>query len=164
MSRSSTTRAAPCPCNARLKAEAEGLGAAPEDAPLIEEIEKRHIAFEGAQKSHENVRHHGIFIGAACAIAAVPAAIMNRMVALPFLLVAFATTVVSIIYRRRMERAHVAEQEALAAAGAPPTPRGRVWGGSTPPTSPMPLSPGSRTSGMRALGDNRFPAFSTSPS
>ena len=101
-----------------LKAEAEALGAAPEDAPVIEEIERRHEDLEKAQERHEDVRHHAIFIGGACALGAIPAALLNRLYALPFLAVALLTTVISIRFRRRMELARKAETEALAAAGA----------------------------------------------
>jgi hypothetical protein len=101
-----------------LKAEAEALGAAPEDAPVIEEIERRHAEFEGAQERHEDVRHNAIFIGGACALGAIPAALLNRFYALPFLVVALLTTIISIRFRRRMELARKAESEALAAAGA----------------------------------------------
>jgi hypothetical protein len=104
--------------DARLKAEAQSIGAAPEDAPVIEEIERRHEEFEDAQRRHDDVRHHGIFIGGACAIGAIPAAAMNRFYALPFLVVAALATIASVVYRRRMARAAHREQEALAAAGA----------------------------------------------
>jgi hypothetical protein len=103
---------------ARLKDESDAAGANPEDAPLIEEIEKRHAAFEKAERRHESIRHHGIFIGGACAIGAIPAALMVRWMALPFLFVAALTTLVSIVFRRRMERAGVQQDEALALAGA----------------------------------------------
>jgi hypothetical protein len=104
--------------DAQLKVEAEALGAAPEDAPVIEEIERRHQDFEAAQRRHEDVRHHGIFVGGACALAAVPAYLLQRFYAVPFVAVAMVTTLVSILYRRRMELAQRAEHEALAAAGA----------------------------------------------
>ena len=104
--------------DAQLKAEAEALGAVPEDAPVIEEIEHRHEQFEAAQHRHEDVRHHGIFIGGACALGAIPAAFLNRIAALPFLAIALLTTLVSVAYRRRMELARRAEQTALASAGA----------------------------------------------
>jgi hypothetical protein len=104
--------------DAALKAEAEVVGAAPEDAEVIEEIERRHQAFEDAQRRHEDVRHHAIFIGGACALGAIPAALMNRLYGLPFLAVAAITTLVSIRFRRKMARAERAEREALAAAGA----------------------------------------------
>lgn len=104
--------------DAALKAEAESLGAAPEDAAIIEEIERRHQQFEEAQRRHEDVRHHAIFIGGACALGAIPATLMNRLYGLPFLTVAAVTTLVSIVFRRRMARAEKAEKEALAQAGA----------------------------------------------
>jgi hypothetical protein len=101
-----------------LRAEAEAVGASPEDAPIIEAVEERHAAFEAAQARHESVRHHGIFIGGASALGALPAAFLNRWTAVPFLVVAVLTTLVSISFRRRMEKARSGEQEALAAAGA----------------------------------------------
>src|SRR5258708_30107736 len=48
---------------ARLQAESEAAGALPEDAPLIEEIERRHTVFEKAERRHETLCHHGILIG-----------------------------------------------------------------------------------------------------
>jgi len=101
-----------------LRSEAEAVGASADDAPLIEMVEERHAAFEAAQSRHESVRHNGLFVGGAAALGAVPAALLNKWTAIPFLLVAVATTLVSIAFRRRMQRARAAEQEALAAAGA----------------------------------------------
>lgn len=103
---------------ATLRREAEAAGAAPEDAAGIEEIDRRHAAFEAAQARLEYVRHHGIFVGGACVTAAVPALLMHHVAAFPFLLVAIATTVLSIAYRRRMERARREEKRALDEAGA----------------------------------------------
>ena len=102
----------------RLQAESDAAGAVPEDAPLIEEIERRHAIFEKAERRHESIRHHGIFIGGACALGAIPAALLNRLTAIPFLAVAALTTIVSIVFRRRMERAAIAQDEALAKVGA----------------------------------------------
>jgi len=103
---------------ARLQDESDAAGAVPEDAPLIEEIERRHAIFEKAERRHESIRHHGIFIGGACALGAIPAALLNRLTAIPFLAVAALTTLVSIIFRRRMERAAVAQDDALGKVGA----------------------------------------------
>ena len=102
----------------RLREEAEAAGATAEDAPLIEAVEERHAAFEAAQARHESFRHHAIFIGGAAALGAVPAALLNRWTAIPFLAVALLTTLVSIRFRRRLHKARRAEQEALTAAGA----------------------------------------------
>ena len=101
-----------------LRREAEAAGASAEDAPLIEAVEERHAAFESAQARHESFRHHALFIGGASALGAVPAALLDRWTAIPFLAVALLTTLLSIRFRRKMHRARVAEQEALDAAGA----------------------------------------------
>ena len=101
-----------------LHREAEAAGATPEDAPLIEEIEQRHEVFEAAQQKLETIRHYGIFVGGACVLGAVPLVIMGHPASLAFLTVAICTTVLSIFYRRRMEKARKAEQSALEEAGA----------------------------------------------
>jgi hypothetical protein len=102
----------------RLKMEAEAAGASEEDLPVIEEVEERHAAFEAAQRRLDWIRHHGIFIGGAGAIGAIPAGLMNRWTALPFLGVAAANTAISIVFRRHMEKARRLEGEALDKAGA----------------------------------------------
>jgi hypothetical protein len=104
--------------DANLKNEAEVVGAAPEDAELIERIELRHEAFELAQAQLEKVRHLGVFTGGACALGGVPAYLMNRTAALGFVIAAALTLAVGIVYRRRKTKAERLEQEALAAAGA----------------------------------------------
>jgi hypothetical protein len=102
----------------RLKAEVAAAGGDPEDAPLVEVVERRHAAFESAQERLEYVRHHGIFVGGACVAAAVPAVMLKHWASVPLLIVAIVTTVVSIVFRRRMEKARRAEREALERAGA----------------------------------------------
>ena len=104
--------------DARLKAEVAAAGGDPEDAPLVEEVERRHAAFESAQERLEYVRHHGIFVGGACVAAAVPAVALKHWASVPLLIVAIATTLVSILYRRRMEKTRQAERQALEQAGA----------------------------------------------
>ena len=104
--------------DARLKAEVAAAGGDPEDAPLVEEVERRHAAFESAQERLEYVRHHGIFVGGACVVGAVPAVALQHWASVPLLVVAIFTTLLSIIYRRRMEKARKAERRALEAAGA----------------------------------------------
>jgi hypothetical protein len=104
---------------AKLARETRATGAEAEDGPLIEEIERRHAEFEKAQRQNESMRHNGIFIGGMSAPAAAIAkfALHNTIGALGFVGVAALTTVVSIIFRRRMERARLLEAEALAKAG-----------------------------------------------
>lgn len=93
-------------------------GADPLDAPLIEEIERRHEEFEAAQHTLERLRHFGIVVGSTSVLAAMGAVFLRHWVAAPFLAVAVLNTIISIVYRRRMEKARRAEKEALAAAGA----------------------------------------------
>lgn len=104
--------------DARLKYEAELVGVAVEDVALIEEVEERHSAFEDAQKGHETARHNAIFTGGATAMGAVPAALLNRVAAIPFLAVSVATTLYSIGKRRGKDKAYKAMQDALSKAGA----------------------------------------------
>ncbi|MBW3614729.1 MAG: hypothetical protein KY439_05390 [Actinobacteria bacterium] len=104
--------------DAVLKAEVAAIGGDPQDASLVEEVERRHAAFEAAQERLEYVRHHGIFIGGACVLAAMPAALLKHWASIPLLVVAIVTTLVSIAYRRRMERARKAERRVLEQAGA----------------------------------------------
>ena len=102
-----------------LAAESKAAGSDVDDAPLIEEIERRHSEFERAQELNDSVRHHGLFIGGTCPPAAAVAkfALHNAVAGFGFLAVAALTTVVSILFRRRMEKAQAAEEEALARAG-----------------------------------------------
>ncbi|HUP85302.1 MAG TPA: hypothetical protein VM143_06515 [Acidimicrobiales bacterium] len=104
--------------DARLKAEVAAAGGDPEDAPLVGEVERRHEAFEAAQDRLEYVRHHGIFVGGACVVGAVPAVALHHWASLPLLAAAIVTTLVSIRFRRRMEKARKAERVALERAGA----------------------------------------------
>jgi len=103
----------------KLARETHAAGAEAEDGPLIEEIERRHAEFEKAQRQNESVRHNGIFIGGACVPAAAVAKFFlhNTLAALGFIAVAALTTLVSIVFRRRMEKARIAEADALARAG-----------------------------------------------
>ena len=101
-----------------LHREAEAAGAAPEDVPLIEEIEQRHEVFEAAQQKLDTIRHYGIFVGGACVLGAIPLVLMDHPASFAFLAIAIATTIVSIFYRRRMEKARKAELRALEEAGA----------------------------------------------
>ena len=106
--------------DARLRHEAELIGASAEDAPIIEEVEERHSRFEAALARHEWVRHHGIFVGGATTLASAPAAFLlhNDIAAGGFLSVAALTTFTSILFRRHMEKARALEGESLRKAGA----------------------------------------------
>ena len=102
----------------RLEAAATSLGATPEDTAAIAEVDARHREFEKAQDRCESIRHHGAFTGVACAVAGVPAVLMNRWSALGFVAVAAGFTLLAVLYRRRLAQAEKAEAEALEAAGA----------------------------------------------
>jgi hypothetical protein len=103
----------------KLARETKATGAEDADGPLIEEIERRHAEFEKAQRQNESMRHYGIFIGGLCAPAAGVAKFLLHSMpgALGFVAVAAMTTLASILFRRRMERARQLEAEALAKAG-----------------------------------------------
>lgn len=105
-------------CDDHLTSEAEAVGSAPEDAEIIDRVEERHLRFEQAIEHHEKVRFYSIYVGAMSAISAVPVGVRLGMLAAPFLFLAIATTVVSLAFRRRMDNAERAEEEALAEAGA----------------------------------------------
>ena len=102
-----------------LMVESQEAGADVEDAPLIEDIERRHAEFETAQQQNEYVRHHGVFIAGACLPAAGIARFLlhNTPATMGFAAVAALTLLVAVVFRRRMEHARVAEDEALARAG-----------------------------------------------
>lgn len=102
----------------RLHQEAEAVGTAPEDAAVVERIERRHLELEEAVAVHERIRRRALILAGASAVAAVPIAVLDRVGAIPLLALAAVTMLVSVVYRRRVERARTAEQEALREAGA----------------------------------------------
>lgn len=103
----------------RLEAEARAIGAGVEDAEVIERIEARHAAFERSQEQSESVRRATFLTAGFAALSSVPLARAIGLVAVAVLAtVAVVAVAVSILYWRRMESARVAEEEALAEAGA----------------------------------------------
>jgi len=103
---------------AALERVSRDVGMSAGDSTAIADVEERHRRFERAQDRCDSIRHHGIFTGVACALAGVPAVILNRLAAIPFVALAAAFTLVSVLFRRRLEAARVAEADALRAAGA----------------------------------------------
>jgi len=98
---------------------AEATGSAPEDAEVVEQIEKRHDQFESVQAAAERSRRASFFAGAFAALAAVPSAmLLNRNIALALVAAAAVVTGISFIQNQRMIKARKAEEEALAKAGA----------------------------------------------
>ncbi len=101
-----------------LEHAATEMGVSAADSGAFVEVEERHRQFEKAQDHCDSIRHHGIFTGLACALAGIPAVVLNRMAAVPFVVLAAAFTAVSVVFRRRLEVARVKEEEALQSAGA----------------------------------------------
>jgi hypothetical protein len=101
-----------------LTNEAEAVGSAPEDAEIIDRVEQRHKAFEQAIARNEKMRFSAIYVGGMSAIVSVPAGVEYGILAGPFLALSVVTTLMALVFRRKMARAQVAEEEALAAAGA----------------------------------------------
>jgi len=98
---------------------AEAAGSAPEDAEVVEQIERRHDEFEALQAVAEKFRRASFFAGAFAALAAVPSAmLLNRVAAMIFIIGAAIITAVSLAQNQRMSRARQAEEDALAEAGA----------------------------------------------
>jgi len=98
---------------------AEAAGSAPEDAEIVEQIERRHDEFEGVQEVAEKFRRASFFAGIFAALAAVPSAMLiSRLVAMVFIIGAAIVTGVSLVQNQRMIRARQAEEDALAEAGA----------------------------------------------
>lgn len=102
-----------------LVRESQAAGAEVEDAPLIEEIERRHADFETAQSQLATVRRHGAYIAGGCIPAAAATQLMLHTLPATFGFVGVAVTalLMSIVFRRRMEGARIAENEALGKAG-----------------------------------------------
>jgi hypothetical protein len=101
-----------------LQGEADATGSVPEDAAVIEKVEQRHQVFQSAQDRHEGFRRKSIVLALAAAGLALPVSFMSKVFALPLLLVASVTVLVSVMFRSRMQRAAESESEALAEAGA----------------------------------------------
>jgi hypothetical protein len=106
--------------SARAALETVGaeMGASAGDARAIAEVQQRHQAFEAAQDRCERVRRNGIAVGVACALGGVPAVMLDRLAAVALALVAAVFTALSVVFRRRLADAKVAEEDALKKAGA----------------------------------------------
>jgi hypothetical protein len=102
-----------------LAETAQESGSEAEDAVAFAEIERRHKDFEQAQLDNERVRYLSFIVGAGGALIGIAAAaIYSVLWALPFLLLAIASTLASFIVWVRLEDARKHEEEALQAVGA----------------------------------------------
>ncbi len=105
--------------NRRLEEEADAVGSSVEDAEVIERIEHHHEQFERSQAESEKVRRLTFLSAGIAALISVPAAaVIGAIAVVPLAIVAIAAVAVSILYWRRLERARIAEEAALAEAGA----------------------------------------------
>lgn len=105
--------------DAALQAEAEALGSAPEDAEIIERVERRHHAFEAAQARHEQIRRLTLGVSGGATVGTAGAVVLGLdTVAIGIVLVALLSMLASVVTRSRAERARAAEEEALSDAGA----------------------------------------------
>jgi len=103
----------------RLDDEASAVGSTAEDAEVIERIEARHAEFEASQAQLERYRKYTFVISALAAMGVVPAVLyVGLLAAVPLMVLAAASTLISIQMWRKNDKAHAAEEEALAAAGA----------------------------------------------
>jgi hypothetical protein len=102
----------------QLAFEAESVGSAPEDAEIIDRIERHHADFEAAIERRDALRLWTIYVGGLCAIASVAAAMTVAWIAVPLLAVAIGLTLMSLWFQLKMVRARRAEEQALVDAGA----------------------------------------------
>jgi hypothetical protein len=101
-----------------LQRVAEEVGSTPEDAEVADRIEQRHSRVEAAQERNERFRRKAFFASFGSTVLAVPAAMFLPLAAFPLLAIALVTVLVSVYFRRAVNRAEKAEVEALAEAGA----------------------------------------------
>lgn len=101
-----------------LSAEAERAGSDPDKAEMVDLIEQRHQRFEAAIAREERTRRNTMVIGGLGAALSMPAAVIQPAMCLPLLAVTLMAVLFSLYTRRCIATASVAEQEALATAGA----------------------------------------------
>lgn len=105
---------------AGLQAVADAVGAGPEDAGVIELVERRHRQLERAVESLERSRRGAVGVGALALIVGVLTLAGGVPGWATWVLCGIASAMVALTVdrRRRMERARAAEDAALRAAGA----------------------------------------------
>jgi hypothetical protein len=101
-----------------LASEAEAVGSAPEDAEIIDRIERHHAELEAALERQEQLRLWTVLGGGFSALTSVPVAWTLGALAAPLIAIALTMGAISAWYRLRISRAQRAEERALAEAGA----------------------------------------------
>jgi hypothetical protein len=101
-----------------LAEAAQAAGSDAGDVAMCAEIELRHREFEQAQEDNERVRYLSFILGAGGALLGMAvAAIYSFWLAVPLLVLAIVSTLASIGFWQRMERARQREEQALQAIG-----------------------------------------------
>ncbi|HYI62815.1 MAG TPA: hypothetical protein VEW93_13535 [Acidimicrobiales bacterium] len=101
-----------------LQAEALASGTAPEDAEIIDRIERRHTSLEEALGSMNRATRLARGVTAVGVVGTVAALLANPLLAVPLVAITAASLAVAFWHRSRADRARQHEQEALDAAGA----------------------------------------------
>ncbi|QYG94790.1 hypothetical protein HC251_21710 [Iamia sp. SCSIO 61187] len=101
-----------------LQAESVAAGTAPEDAEIIDRIERRHAQLETALEALNRTNRLARVVTAAGVVGCVLAALVQPVLALPLLAITGLALGAAFVYRARAARAERAEREALDAAGA----------------------------------------------
>jgi len=101
-----------------LASEAKAVGSVPSDLAVIDLVEARHEAVERATSRFEGTRKRTFLISGVSTVATLPAVFLAGAVGLGLLAIAALSVVASLAARRTMLKAGVAEERALAEAGA----------------------------------------------
>jgi hypothetical protein len=101
-----------------LTTEAEARGSAPEDAVIIDTVEARHYAVERAADAFESTRKRTFYIAGVSSIATLPGVLLAGATGFGFIAIALLAVMTSLLARKRLVRAGLAEEEALRDAGA----------------------------------------------
>ncbi len=101
-----------------LQAESVAAGTAPEDAEIIDRIERRHADLEEALEKLHRTQRLARKVTAIGVISAVPAAVFAPMAAVPLVVITALALAAAFAFRSRAAKAERAEREALDAAGA----------------------------------------------
>lgn len=101
-----------------LQAESVATGTAPEDAEIIDRIERRHRQLEAALGKLNRTRRLARCVTVLGLLGCVPATVLNPMLAVPLVAITVLSLAAAFGFRARVERAERAEQAALYAAGA----------------------------------------------
>ncbi|MEO6988925.1 MAG: hypothetical protein ABI239_09800 [Aquihabitans sp.] len=94
------------------------IDSANEDAEIVSVVEKRHQTVEAATQELIRLRRRAATVALFSLAAALPLWYFDPSKALPVLAIGVITILLTLVYRARVEAAHMAERKALAQAGA----------------------------------------------